>query len=275
MKTKLNQRKKETYRWFGEGCKSCFKNTSCISASRSAYDFRKYLLRILGYREPRNKYMKRGTKVHEEYFAETKTVDEYGVKNFLQDLYAGKEILLKEFTVCSKTYGIQGHIDCIKIQFKDRKYKIEIIELKPTYRRNYIRQVGIYALILSDPYCQFWYRKKMKKEHLISRNLYLPETNVDINVKFIFYKTNKEFHMIWGENNGFVRNLTTGIKSRLKQLRELHKAREIKLYSLKYCRDCPMIKNNGWNCNFIPICKKYPYVKESQKRFGKKKILIK
>lgn len=264
--------KKQNYVFATESCISCIHKNQCVRCSTLNQPPRQVLLHFLGFRKKPTKEMLEGIKRHKIFFGHLKELEEYGIKNFFKDLYQGKEINIAEGNFCSPSWGLRGHIDALKILYnpKEKGYTFEIIELKPSWSKEYIFQIAAYAALLSDPLCKIIYKKKLKKEHFITRNLY-PSTPFKTNVycRFIYYKTGKE-HIIKGEENNELKRFTNCLFRRIKNIRKFMRPGFNLLSNYPKCSFCDFIK-----CEFKDICERYPFVRSKQMHLGKKKFLVK
>jgi hypothetical protein len=263
--------KNKNWSFANSSCINCKNVNECIRCSMLNQPDRQILLALLGYKKKTTQAMIDGIMQHELHFKNLKELDEYGIKQFYSDLYTGKEIFIKEANVCSPTHGLRGHIDGLKIRYdlKSKIFYYEIQELKPKWNKGYIFQLIGYALILSDTYCMITYKKKIKKEHFITRRLYFAKPTVNINGKFIYYKLlNKEYNIPLVDNN-IMHQVIKGLYPKLKKIRKFMKAGIFHLSELKECPWC------NSNCEFYEICSKYPYTKAKQVYFGKKQMLRK
>lgn len=273
MKEKLRNPKiikKQSYVFTHDGCRDCIRNNECIRCSMLNQPERKILLNLLGYKEKPKQAVLDGTKKHEEYFSEVKTLEEYGLRNFWKDLYSGKKIELKELQICNPAFALRGHIDFFSIQLIENTYNIEIIELKPKFSKSYVLQLAAYSTITGHPACKIIYEKKVRKVHHIPVNLYAKKIfNVNINSKFIYYKTNTQFAYQAIYDNQKAKVLQCILK-KMSSIRTIMKASINYLSHFKKCDWCSFVE-----CDFQDICDRFPYnPKEKQSYFGQKKLLV-
>lgn len=262
--------KKESWTFASRDCINCVNKNSCIRCSSLNQPLRQIFLNTLGYKKKENEAMRLGTEKHLEYFKDLKELDEYGVKNFFADLYQGKEIVIKELSVCSRQYGLRGHIDCLTVKYDGSAYHFEVTELKPKYNRSHLFQAWAYALILSDPFCNLMYKVKKRKEYSLTKRLYPNKPlMINIRIKFKYYKTNTEYSGDWVTNNT-IKLFVGPVMAKSKRIRKFMGAGEFYLSNLKPCSFCKYVE-----CDFRDICSRYPYSKTTQRYFGKNKVIRK
>lgn len=237
-------------------------------------EIRKYLLMILGYRLKQTGAMKSGTIIHEKFYGNVPELDD-DVVGFFRKLGEGKEVSLREVSFCSGRWAIRGHIDKLTIQKKGNEYFLKIIELKPRYYKNYIYQLGSYAIALSDAYVNLiWTANKgTEKEKKKTIRLYEDNPIININYRFDYYQSGKEMEKIWMIKNQVIDRWYFPILKKLKRFQDLHGAKSlILLNEFPRCRNC----SPNYCSYYDRFCKKIDDSKrEIQMRFGKRRVLKK
>jgi len=275
--------------WFSDDCFKCSQKNRCISATSFAMSERKYFLKIKGYREPPTVEMIKGKLLHSAYTKKLKTIEQYGLNRFKTNLYKGKEIELKELFCCNPLIGIRGIIDQIKLKMdlKNKKFDISIIELKSGWFTPYIFQINTYGLIFSNNHTKIVYKRKKKRGKGVKRLLldFLPkfELSRDIRIDLRIFGNKEKFkyfmkdNLITKKNGEFV----SAILKKAKQLRKLHNLSIMFINEIPPCKGCVNGFNGFWTCGlWQDICSKInniESVKVKQRYWGKteRKMLIK
>lgn len=254
-------------------CYSCLNRNRCIRASSLSSQPRKFFLSYLGYHQEPNEAMLKGTLTHEKYFEMYQTIEQIGIVEFMKRVYAGEEVIVKELGICAN--GLRGHMDLVKINYKDNIFNIEVIELKPSYYKTYPLQLSAYAQIWNSYNMLIHYTLKTKRSEKVLTYPFYPKDkqfSVNITGKLIFYKTDK-FRKMWlVKENVFVSNWYFATNYKIKKFRSLMKSGE------HYLNEIPLCGNEVWcqSCSYRWLCKKYSYEPKShQRKFGKRKVLIK
>ena len=269
---KMNNLKKRSYSWFSKSCIDCLNKNQCISAGAFHQCMRHYFLHLKGYEYPANEAMIKGKEFHENFLKEFKTIDEYGLKDFLIDLPKGESITLKELPICSPLYGLKGIIDKVEFKYHPKKeiLKIVITELKSSFNKKYIFQLASYGLMLSDSDCMVGY---MKEDKRLMQKLYPKNIKVTISLilKIKDAEGVEELFLFRNLLTEWGRGISMGINNKKKSYRHFHQA------GLYFLHEIPPPKICWDNCPYYPICKKYEYNshKSKQRYFGKKQVLIK
>ncbi|MBU1037400.1 hypothetical protein KKF32_05280 [Patescibacteria group bacterium] len=252
-------------------------------------DLRKYFLKIKGHIDPPTAEMEHGKLKHELYTKKLKTIEQYGLNRFRKDLYKGKEIELKELKICSNILGMRGIVDQIKLKLdlKNKKFEVDIVELKSGWFTPYIFQINVYGLIFSNNHTRIVYKRKKKRGKGYKRLLldFLPkfELSRDIRIDLRIFGNKERFkyfmkdNLITKKNGEFV----SAILKKAKQLRKLHNLSIMFINEIPACRGCNQGFNGSWRCGlWSEICSKInnkESIKTKQRYFGKteKKMLIK
>jgi len=214
--------------WFRDDCSGCCRVFDCVGAYFATESKVDYLLHIRGYKRVPTELMLKGIEMHENLTEMYETVDEYGAKTMRNDFLSGKEVILKEVGVCSRKYGMRGVIDVLKMTYDKKSAFLEVIEIKPVIKRQYWRQVAVYATILSDPEFEIRYiEKRGKKQKKLGIRL-LPDIPLKLNITvgIYSYKKNRIYSKAWMENGKmtkWARGISAGIQKRAKIYRKLHK----------------------------------------------------
>jgi len=275
--------------WFSDDCFKCSQKNRCISATSFSMDERKYFLKIKGHREPPTAEMEQGKIKHDLYTQKLKTIEQYGLNRFRKDLYKGKEIELKNLGICNNMLGLRGIIDQIKLKLdlKNKKLEVDIVELKSGWFTPYIFQINTYGLIFSNNHTKIVYKRKKKRGKGVKRLLldFLPkfELSRDIRIDLRIFGNKEKFQYFMKDNlitekcGGF----TSVIQMRAKKLRKLHNLGIQFVEELPPCKGCENGFNGAWKCGlWQDICSKINNVeskKVRQRYWGKteRKLLIK
>jgi len=248
--------KGQTYSWFRDDCQKCSQCSQCVSATGITANKLEYLLRIKGYRKVETEAMRKGKKLHEEMLKYYKTVDDYGIEDLRMDFLQGKLIRLSEVKVCSKLYGLRGIIDLLSMQFNPKSQSVvfDILDIKPALNSKYILQVATYGLILSDPDFEICYKKKGKRKTKTLGKKLLPDVPVKITIN-LHISTPKKDHRIEFMRENSLTKRGAGYKSAiLRKAKEKRKLHKVGLWLI------PELDSR---------------VKERQRFFGKRKLLVK
>lgn len=263
--------KKTTRTIFAKECYNCPNRNICLSGNRLSRDKRMFLLSLL-HKQPKTKAMIIGEEQHKEKQKGIKTIEEYGITKFYKDLYSGKRIILKELRICGKSVGLRGIVDMISIQYEKGTFNIFIWEFKRKINKNNLYQFYTYVKILSDRLCRVIYKKKVRKEHLLSKPLYL-QRDIVFNISGVIEPYNgKPFEIIAMVDNQYKSGFIFELNRRIREYRSLMPSQAIEPSEIPPCKICHEKK-----CYFWKFCKKYDNSnkKIKQRYLGKKKIIIK
>lgn len=277
--------KKYTHTFFGEQCKNCSNRMRCVSPSSILGDDRRYLLKLMGYKQKPNEAMLKGTENHDKRQEGLLTVTDLGKFGFQARLLDGQELILKEVAVCSPVLGFRGFIDILKIRYDKERQTINfnVIELKSGHNfKSYMMQLACYGMILSDPNCFVYYeepyKRKEKKPKLVPFKLYRDKdwiTNIDCwleifgekEVKWIPFMSNNH-------TDDKMKGFSLGFRSKVKHKRKFH---EPGIYYLEHTKPCHWCKQDMKNCDLLRICKTIEFIPQSKHKqmyFGKNKLVV-
>ena len=273
--------KHQSISMFSDGCRNCVQRRQCMSAYSIIYDKRKFFLKILGHRQKQTMPMVVGKIKHEEIESQYPSVEQYGYGNMVKDMYLGKRIELKEVPICSPSYGLRGWIDLFFFEFdKKGNFKLDITDLKSSWKKWHILQIVTYGLIMSDPHCLIHTVQKKKVEKKIPHRFYPRMTYVlkcRLGLQNLYTGYLKLFDFIEGNQ---IEEKMKGIAAAV--IRKRNDRRQYLLHEGYYdltnfplCKDCK--RDIGW-CSMYEICRKIDYVevrKHRQYFMGKKQLLVK
>lgn len=253
---------------FHTACSGCAKKNLCVSASSLTSEPREYLLRNKGYRVPRNEAMQRGIIRHELYQQGMRSALVFPFHVMRRELFSGREIVFKEFQVCSTFYALRGVIDVLRFQY-DRENKVMNVvaeEIKSSYWKKYFQQLAVYGLILSDLNFLFVQEVTKRKTRRIIHKFY-PREQFNLNIKVILQVfAKKPIEIEWMQNNlmtEWANGISAGVMNKAKSLNSLHKLGIYWLQELPPCGHC-----RGEECGFYDrFCSKLgKYVNEDSRQ---------
>lgn len=269
---------------FTEECSKCSCQPFCVSATKITYGKRRFMFSLRNEpiisKELQAKF-DGGTKRHQEYQQDIKTIEEYGFLNFRKDLHTHSPIKLKEVKVCSPRFGLHGVIDILSIRYDKGNIHIFIDELKSNFSKTNYIQLSVYARILSDMHCNISYEepfKRKKKVHRLVCPLYPSATKyININGRVHVFNTpeNGYWQMV-ALNQYFVGagDIALYISKKLKEYQNLMKQKVIDACMVDYCNGCSSefrVSSCGWR----ELCSRYPFTpKTRQFHLGRKKTVV-
>lgn len=280
--------RKERAVMFGEACSTCPRKYDCLSATSVASEKRKFFFKLLGKRQPVNDAMKAGKEKHELLQKNLLTLTEFGEKKFHKALLHDETVVIKELMVCSPRNGFRGFIDIAGISM-DRKNNVSVFgrELKSGWSNEYLYQMSVYGMILSDPNALTYFVKKGKKrDKNVPMRLYPKmELNLNVDTSIEIFRVDKEgnvglgkpFKVKFTENNVVseqVKGWLMQVNRRTKERRRMMEATNFFLEDIPPCKRCG--PNREW-CSFPDSCCKLNdlnYGKSKQVYFGKNKLLV-
>lgn len=264
---------------FHKDCSKCSMKNLCVSASGVTSELREYFLRTKGYRFPRTESMERGIIRHELYQQGMKSALNYPFHILRRDLYSGREIIFKEFQICSPFYGLRGVIDVLRIQYDKENKVMNIVaeEIKSSYWKKYFMQLAVYGLILTDLSFLFVQEVTKRKTRRITHRFY-PNTEFSLNIDVILQVFGKKpIKIEWMRDNimtDWANGISTAVINAAKQKRVLHKLGIYWLHELPPCSHC-----NPEMCGYYErFCSKIGDYEDKPKLkqlyFGKKKLMV-
>jgi len=259
--------KQDSRTWFDRSCQFCYRNKDCISATSFTTDKRKHLLHIKGFREKQTARMLKGIEMHKEKEEDLKTIDEYGVENIKNDLHDNKLVVLRDVKVHSRFFGYRGFIDVLGIKHDSKKGRmdIHILEIKTSFRKNQLFQLGCYASMVSDSDSTIFHDKGEFNIH--------PRNPVSLNIHLGLWVERFQKLIKWEfmENGAIVgpwKGYVSAMRRRQSSLRSVHKFGVYNIHEIPRCRECYE------TCGFYKdICSKIDDVNQfndSQRYFAKR-----
>lgn len=249
---------------------------------------RQYFLSLKGFRGRPHHVMRESIALHRKAQGELKTPTEYGIQQFQTDLVAGKEVVLKEVSICNRFVGCRGKVDILRLRRSTPEaYWVEIIELKRSYARSYVNQPVAYASILTTPAAEVLFQypdlRNPVKLKTIPVKLYPEDVPLRLNVAVTLriLREDKPRVRTWPVMVDSVltewgRGMMTNIAALAKKHRAFHLAGEFYIERLPFCSYCK--RNDSEECAmWARICSRVPYRPLKKSRclfFGKKKLLI-
>jgi hypothetical protein len=275
--------KRQNYSFFCDDCRKCAQRGRCVSATSFNVDFRRYFLKIRGAREELTELMRRGIERHEEHLKDFSEPNIFGIKIIRQKILEGRPLIMKEVKVCSPLYGLRGIIDKLEIRKENGEWYITATELKSSWFKNYIFQLGTYGLILSDLKCRTILKRTVRKTKEVAYYLY-PIALKNLNVSLCLQIFDRKPVVIdWMRDNHLTEKahgIGAFIQSQANRYRSFHKLGIYYLNEIRPCRGCDSGNlDNRYKCGLWDrYCSKVSYENAGnhrQKYLGKKKLLIK
>lgn len=215
---------------FQQKCFQCPYQSTCVRGSNLSLNSENYWKAVHNkqiFTKEDIARMNAGSRWHEEITSDYKTIDEYGIDNFLQDFNEGKEISLRELKVCNLN-GRRGTIDLIRFRKFRKKITIDIVELKSGFKRENIDQLNSYASLFTNSNAEIIYKTKKKTKGIPFRGIkFIPEDSiVYIRTLLISKRFGKIHQNIWMRDNILTESGRIGemlLQKKLKNYRRLHK----------------------------------------------------
>ena len=267
----MNNLKKYSYSWFSKECINCLNKTNCVSGGAFHQCLRHYFLHLKGYSYEANAAMIKGKLMHENAQKDIKTIDEYGLVNFIKDLSEGKSIQLKELAICSPIYGLKGVVDIVRFQWYParREMKVFVTELKSSFNKKYIWQLAVYGLILSDLRCMIGYTKDEKR---LMQKFYPKDMKLTIHLSMKILNAGhyNQLFMVSNLLTDWGKSISAALNNKKMVYKNFQKA------GVYFLHEIPRPNNCRKDCPYKPICDKYEFDshKSKQKYFGHVKLLI-
>jgi len=279
-----------SYVFFRDDCGSCAWVNLCLRASAFSHGERQYFLSLRGYRGRETAAMLEGKRMHEEAQAGVLSPDEFGMTRVFSNLEAGREVLLREAPVCSRTQGLRGDLDLLSIRkvvpSPVERYRLQVTELKRSFRPWYVHQPVAYGLILSDPNVELIFHLpsiRTGRLKTIPRRLYAQSgkplvLDVDLKLHVLGDKPREYNYRFMAESSPseWAKGMIMAVRRKMKWLRRFHKPGLYYLQLLKYCRWCR--RDEEEECGFWrDICSRHPYQPLKKSRpafFGRRNLLV-